>query len=235
MDGQRLTYNRRHRVAGAARAFRALRAFARESGNVVARRYTGLVGFFWLCALLLFASSVPAHGEPGVPDPALILSGAQLSQALRQGGFVIYFRHADTGPAYPEPGPVDLERCETQRNLNDKGRAEARVIGEQMRRLQVGIGTVFSSEFCRCWQTAELVVGRYQKTRTLPEDSGADWGWSRPGIGGAARGGHTGAAQAPGHSARTRHEHTAVLARLQFAGPGDISSRHAGRSGDLSS
>jgi hypothetical protein len=80
---------------------------------------------------------------------------------------VIYFRHADTGPAYPEPGPIDLARCETQRNLNDKGRSEARVIGEQLRRLQVGIGTVLSSEFCRCWQTAELAVGRYEKTRAL--------------------------------------------------------------------
>jgi len=134
---------------------------------VVARRYAGQIGFFWLCVLLLSAPSASVRGEPGVPDPALALSGSHLSQALRQGGFVIYFRHADTGPAYPEPGPVDLERCETQRNLNDKGRAEARVIGEQLRRLQVGIGTVLSSEFCRCWQTAELAVGRYEKTRAL--------------------------------------------------------------------
>jgi broad specificity phosphatase PhoE len=87
--------------------------------------------------------------------------GAALADALRQGGLVIYFRHADTGPAYEERG-VDLSRCDTQRNLNDKGREEARGIGAQFRRLAVPVGEVRSSAFCRCRETAELAFSRYE-------------------------------------------------------------------------
>jgi cobalt-zinc-cadmium resistance protein CzcA len=64
-----------------------------------------------------------------------------LVSALRQGGLVIYFRHADTGPAYQEQG-VDLKRCDSQRNLNDKGRNEARQIGAQFKRLGIPVGEV---------------------------------------------------------------------------------------------
>jgi ubiquinone/menaquinone biosynthesis C-methylase UbiE/broad specificity phosphatase PhoE len=104
-----------------------------------------------LCALALSASAAPAQ-----PD------GTALAQDLREGGFVIYFRHADTGAAIPDPPGIDLSRCETQRNLNDKGRAEAMEIGRQFKRLSIPVGAVRSSRFCRCWQTAELAFGRYQ-------------------------------------------------------------------------
>jgi ubiquinone/menaquinone biosynthesis C-methylase UbiE/phosphohistidine phosphatase SixA len=93
------------------------------------------------------------------------VDGAQnpdLAAELRQGGFVIYFRHADTGPATPDPPGVDLARCDTQRNLNEKGRAEAAEIGRQFTRLGIPVGAVRSSRFCRCWQTAQLAFGRYQ-------------------------------------------------------------------------
>jgi phosphohistidine phosphatase SixA len=74
---------------------------------------------------------------------------------------VIYFRHADTGPAYLEQG-VDLKRCETQRNLNDNGREEARLIGAQFKLLKIPVGEVLASEFCRCKETADLAFGRYK-------------------------------------------------------------------------
>lgn len=110
-------------------------------------------------ALVWLVCAGQALAEPGAPDPGHALKGAALVQALRQGGLVIYFRHADTGPAYQEQG-VDLARCETQRNLNDKGRSEARDIGAQFRRLQIPVGEVRASEFCRCRETAELAFSR---------------------------------------------------------------------------
>lgn len=97
----------------------------------------------------------------GTPDPEHALSGTQLASALQMGGFVIYFRHADTGPAYLETG-VDLKRCDTQRNLNDRGKADARAIGAQFRRLEIPVDDVLTSEFCRCWQTAQLAFGRHE-------------------------------------------------------------------------
>ncbi|HEX7813017.1 MAG TPA: histidine phosphatase family protein [Burkholderiales bacterium] len=113
-----------------------------------------------LAALLGFCGPCAAASDPGTPDPGNAKSGAALVSALRQGGQVIYFRHADTGPAYQEQG-VDLKRCDTQRNLNDKGRVEAEQIGGQFRRLRIPVGEVFSSEFCRCRETAELAFERY--------------------------------------------------------------------------
>jgi phosphohistidine phosphatase SixA len=109
-----------------------------------------------LCALAAAASAA----QPGVPGAQQALTGESLLSALQRGGLVIYFRHADTGPAYLEQG-VDLARCETQRNLNDDGRSESREIGAQFRRLQIPVGEVRSSEFCRCRETAELAFGRY--------------------------------------------------------------------------
>lgn len=129
-------------TAGSSRCFNA--------GNLI----SGLAAVLWLCG------SCAAAPEAGTPDPDTAMSGGALVSALRQGGLVIYFRHADTGPAYQEQG-VDLKRCDTQRNLNDKGRAEAEQIGHQFRRLRIPVGDVFSSEFCRCRETAELAFERY--------------------------------------------------------------------------
>lgn len=109
-----------------------------------------------LCTLAAGAQAA----QPGVPPAQQALAGESLLAALRQGGLVIYFRHADTGPAYLEQG-VDLSRCDTQRNLNDDGRAQSREIGAQFRRLRIAVGEVLSSEFCRCRETAQLAFGRF--------------------------------------------------------------------------
>jgi broad specificity phosphatase PhoE len=120
----------------------------------------------WLLCLAAALAGASARAQ-GTPDPAQALAGSALAAALKQGGFVIYFRHADTGAPVAEPAGFDLARCDTQRNLNDDGRAQARDIGVQFRRLEIPVGSVLSSEFCRCWQTAELAFGRYQKTSDL--------------------------------------------------------------------
>jgi broad specificity phosphatase PhoE len=133
----------------------------------------GLVA--WLLCLIAVLGVTGARAQ-GTPGPAHALAGPALVAALKQGGFVIYFRHADTGPAVPEPPGFDLARCETQRNLNDNGREQAREIGAQFRRLNIPVGRVLSSEFCRCWQTAELAFGRYETTNDLTGVSrGQEW------------------------------------------------------------
>ena len=121
----------------------------------------------WLTLLWLALCTTFVHADTGVPDAANALQGHALVQALQRGGFVVYFRHADTGPAYAEQPPIVLERCETQRNLNDDGRAQAQAIGAQFRRLRIPVADIVTSEFCRCWQTAELAFGRYRKDSTL--------------------------------------------------------------------
>jgi len=116
----------------------------------------------FLTALLLLAgfSTGTVAAPAGVPEQEQALSGEALVAALKRGGYVIYFRHADTGPAYSEQG-VDLKRCETQRNLNDNGREEATLIGAQFRALKIPVGEVLASEFCRCVETANIAFGRH--------------------------------------------------------------------------
>jgi hypothetical protein len=99
-----------------------------------------------LPALVLLAafSTVVRSAPAGVPEQEHALSGESLTAALKRGGYVIYFRHADTGPAYLEQG-VDLKRCETQRNLNDNGREEAKLIGAHQKA---------KSRSVRCWRAS---------------------------------------------------------------------------------
>lgn len=114
-----------------------------------------------LLLVLLAILTYPRHGHAGEPDRATLL------EALRAGGLVLYFRHADTGPATLEPESMRIERCDTQRNLNDDGRGQARAIGTQFRRLGIPVGQVMSSRFCRCRETAQLAFGRYEAIQVL--------------------------------------------------------------------
>jgi broad specificity phosphatase PhoE len=65
-------------------------------------------------------------------------------------------RHA-TAPGTGDPLGFRLEDCATQRNLSDEGRAQARRIGAAFRARGVPIEGVWSSQWCRCLETAELL------------------------------------------------------------------------------
>jgi phosphohistidine phosphatase SixA len=84
---------------------------------------------------------------------------ARLVSALRRGGHVIYFRHTATDWGEDDEYPVDLSDCDTQRNLSATGRRQARAIGDAIERLDVPIGRILSSPFCRALDTARLAFG----------------------------------------------------------------------------
>ena len=64
----------------------------------------------------------------------LVLSPARADEALwsalREGGHVLFVRHAQTDPGVGDPPGFRLEECATQRNLSAEGRAQARGLGE---------------------------------------------------------------------------------------------------------
>jgi len=89
------------------------------------------------------------------PDAALL-------RQLREGGYVLYMRHASTDFSQNDANMKSYEDCANQRNLIDKGRDEARAVGEHVKRLGIPIGTVLASPFCRTMETAKLAFGKAQ-------------------------------------------------------------------------
>ena len=76
--------------------------------------------------------------------------------ALRAGGIVL-LRHAEA-PGIGDPPGFRLEDCATQRNLSAPGREQARRMGEQLRRQQVSVGALWTSQWCRTRDTATLMA-----------------------------------------------------------------------------
>lgn len=79
--------------------------------------------------------------------------------ALEQGRAVLLLRHA-TAPGVGDPPSFTLGDCKTQRNLNDKGREEARRWGALLRKHGIDRPRLLSSRWCRSLETAsEMNVG----------------------------------------------------------------------------
>ena len=81
---------------------------------------------------------------------------AELLEALRSGGHIGLMRHS-TAPGSDDPPRFRLGDCETQRNLSDGGRAQAEEIGRRLRASGITLAHLFSSQWCRCADTAELL------------------------------------------------------------------------------
>ena len=79
------------------------------------------------------------------------------SEVLDQPNFnVIFLRHA-LAPGYGDPSEFDISDCNTQRNLNQEGRDQAISIGIRLKMEEVLFDKIYSSEWCRCIETATLM------------------------------------------------------------------------------
>jgi len=116
-----------------------------------------------LCALLAGLCG-PADAQRASGAPSVELSGPALLAALREGGYILYFRHTATDFGQNDERMTGYEACETQRNLTDDGRADARSIGAMLRELRIPIGSVLASPYCRTMETAQLMFGRATAT-----------------------------------------------------------------------
>jgi phosphohistidine phosphatase SixA len=112
-----------------------------------------------LTALALCAAAAPVA--------AADLDPATLVDRLREGGLVIYMRHARTEADYADQVTAVPADCSTQRMLSEAGWQEARRIGAAIRDLKIPVGEVISSQYCRAWQTADLAFGQYRKDAAL--------------------------------------------------------------------
>ncbi len=100
-----------------------------------------------LLAAFLLLAPLPARAHPG------------LLAALREGGLVIFLRHAETGSSSPDQALAVPGECESQRNLDATGRAQSLEIGAAFRGLGIPVSRVLASPFCRTMETASLAFG----------------------------------------------------------------------------
>ena len=90
-----------------------------------------------------------------------------LWNALKSGGHFALLRHA-IAPGTGDPPEFQLRQCSTQRNLSDAGRDQARQIGDRFRRNGIDRARVFSSQWCRCLETARLLrLGPFEELAAL--------------------------------------------------------------------
>src|SRR5262249_60529728 len=121
---------------------------------------------------LSVASSLPAPYALA-QSGAVPLAGEELLGALRGGGFILYFRHADTDHRQKDEAKGRFEDCSLQRNLTDRGRDHARAIGEAIRTLNIPIGPVLASPLCRTVETAMLAFGAAERAMAVREAGSA--------------------------------------------------------------
>ena len=107
----------------------------------------------FLIALMLVFIGGAAWAQSSPPVSAILT-------LLRTGGYVIVFRHGATHADQADTDPLNLDNVAKQRQLNDKGRADAKAIGDAFKAAGVPIGKSISSRFYRAVETAQLIGGK---------------------------------------------------------------------------
>ncbi|MEJ2120631.1 MAG: histidine phosphatase family protein [Alphaproteobacteria bacterium] len=100
----------------------------------------------------VLATSLVAGLLAATPGSALA-SNAKLWAALRAGGHLVLIRHA-IAPGTGDPENFTIGDCSSQRNLSQDGRDQAARIGARFRANGIATAKVYSSQWCRCLETA---------------------------------------------------------------------------------
>jgi broad specificity phosphatase PhoE len=111
------------------------------------------IGVRLVVALVLALVAGSAWGQSS-PTVGAILT------LLRAGGYVIVVRHGATHADQADTDPLNLDDVAKQRQLNDKGRADAKAVGNAFKAAGVPIGKSISSRFYRAVETARLIGGK---------------------------------------------------------------------------
>jgi broad specificity phosphatase PhoE len=113
------------------------------------------------CILLLIATlSHHSYSDSTASIDKNIIDG------VKSGKYIVLMRHA-LAPGGGDPQNFDVNNCETQRNLSAEGRNQAKRIGELLKDNGVVNAAVYSSQWCRCMDTASLL--NYGEVEALKE------------------------------------------------------------------
>ena len=92
-------------------------------------------------------------------------SKKNIIENLKVGGKLIFIRHA-YAPGGGDPENFNIYDCSTQRNLSEIGKIQSRKIGNFFTENKIKIEKVYSSEWCRCKETASLAFENF-KTKSF--------------------------------------------------------------------
>ncbi|MCJ9702393.1 MULTISPECIES: histidine phosphatase family protein [unclassified Bradyrhizobium] len=113
-------------------------------------------------AFVVFLAGMPRHAAADTPE---------LIASLKQGGFVLIFRHTATDDSQKDVYPFKFDDMSAQRQLSEKGRDMARQIGAAVKELAVPIGDVYTSRLNRAVEAGKLISGREVKPVDALTDS----------------------------------------------------------------
>ena len=105
-----------------------------------------MIRIFTLSLAVLSAMAGIARGDDA--GDALVVLGEPRTHAI--------MRHA-LAPGYSDPTGFEVTDCATQRNLNEDGRQQARKTGIALRDAGASFDAVWTSQWCRCIDTADLL------------------------------------------------------------------------------
>lgn len=102
---------------------------------------------FFSRIMFVFVVSLATNAVAGQED---------LIQKMQSGNAVLMIRHA-LAPGIGDPEDFKINDCTTQRNLDETGREQARAIGQWLRTHGINKVKLYSSQWCRCLETARLM------------------------------------------------------------------------------
>ena len=82
-------------------------------------------------------------------------------ESLKEGGKLVFIRHA-LAPGNGDPENFELQNCSTQRNLNEIGIQQSKKIGLIFKKNEIKIDNIYSSEWCRCKDTAKYAFDDFE-------------------------------------------------------------------------
>ena len=90
-----------------------------------------------------------------------VYSSDLILNSLKEGKKIIFIRHA-IAPGNGDPDNFDINDCETQRNLSEKGIEQSKNIGIFFEENKIKIDKILSSEWCRCKDTAKIAFNNFE-------------------------------------------------------------------------
>ena len=100
--------------------------------------------FWWVFSIVFFCT------------PNVLAGEQEIWRALSSKGNIALIRHT-IAPGIGDPPEFSINDCETQRNLSEEGRLQAKRLGDRFRKNGIETAKIFSSQWCRCLETASLL------------------------------------------------------------------------------